>query len=93
MTQIRAFSKRLSIPVTGFRVNTHCHWQAEQTGPAPYQSAPVAFTMDVDIDSDASEFDKRRLLTAAQQGCFIEQSLKPGLVRHRLKVGENWVEV
>jgi hypothetical protein len=48
--------------------------------------------MDVDIESDASEADKRRLLAAAQKGCFVEQSLKPGLVRHRLKIGERWVD-
>src|SRR6516225_2641284 len=92
MTQIRAFSKRLGIPVDGFTVKTRCHWQAQQNGNAPYESAPVAFTMDVDIESDASEADKRRLLAAAQKGCFVEQSLKPGLVRHRLKIGERWVD-
>jgi len=31
-------------------------------------------------------------LAAAQKGCFVEQSLKPGLVRHRLKIGERWVD-
>lgn len=93
MTQIRAFSKRLGIPVGGFRVKTRCHWQAEQIGNAPYRGAPVAFTMDVDIQGDASESDKRRLLAAAQQGCFVEQSLKPGIVQHRLKIGEHWVAV
>jgi uncharacterized OsmC-like protein len=92
MTQIRAFSKRLGIPVDGFTVKTRCHWQAQQNGNAPYESAPVAFTMDVDIESEASEADKRRLLAAAQKGCFVEQSLKAGLVRHRLKIGERWVD-
>jgi uncharacterized OsmC-like protein len=92
MTQIRAFSRRLDIPVDGFSVKTRCHWQAQQRGNAPYESAPVAFTMDVNIESDASEPDKRRLLAAAQKGCFVEQSLKPGLVRHRLKIGERWVD-
>jgi hypothetical protein len=32
-------------------------------------------------------------LAAAQAGCFVEQSLKRGLVRHRLKLGESWIEV
>jgi uncharacterized OsmC-like protein len=93
MTQIRAFSKRLDIPVAGFSVKTRCHWRAEQLGNAPYESAPLAFGMDVDIEGDIPESDKRRLLAAAQNGCFVEQSLKPGLVRHRLKLGDNWVEV
>ena len=39
------------------------------------------------------ESDKRQLLAAARAGCFVEQSLKPGLVRHRLKLGESWTEV
>jgi uncharacterized OsmC-like protein len=72
MTQIRAFSKRLGIPVGRFSVNTRCHWQAQQSGNAPYVSAPIAFTMDVDIEGDASEADKRRLLAAAQEGCFVD---------------------
>ena len=93
MTQIRAFSKRLDIPVEGFSVNTRCHWEARQTGNQPYESAPIAFTMDVTIDGLASESDKRRLIAAAQKGCFVEQSLKPGLVKHRLRIGEQWVEV
>lgn len=92
MSQIRAFSKRLNIPVGEFSVKTRCHWQAQQTGNAPYESAPVSFLMDVDIPGDLSEADKRRLLAAAQRGCFVEQSLKPGLVKHRLKIGESWVE-
>jgi uncharacterized OsmC-like protein len=48
--------------------------------------------MDVDIEGEASEADKRRLLAAAEKGCFVEQSLKPGLVRHRLKIDGRWVE-
>jgi uncharacterized OsmC-like protein len=92
MTQIRAFSNRLGIPVAGFTVKTRCHWRAEQRGSAPYESAPIAFTMDVDIESEASEADKRRLLAAAQKRCFVEQSLRPGLVRHRLKIGERWID-
>lgn len=91
MTQLRAFSRRLGIPVTEITVNTRCHWEAAQTGTAPYESAPVAFTMDIDLGGDASDADKRRLIAAAEKGCFVEQSLKPGLVRHRLKVGGDWV--
>ena len=93
MTQIRAFAKRLNISVGSFSVNTRCHWQARQVGNAPYESEPVAFTMDVDIQGDVSEPDKRRLLAAAEKGCFVEQSLKPGLVKHRLRLGDRWVDV
>ena len=93
MTQIRAFSKRLNINIDGFSVNTRCHWEAKQSGSAPYQSAPIEFTMDIDIRGGATESDKRRLIAAAEKGCFVEQSLKPGLVKHRLKVDDTWIDL
>jgi len=93
MTQLRAFSRRLNVPVAEFTVNTRCHWEARQVGNAPYESAPIAFTMDIDLGGDASEADKRRVIAAAEKGCFVETALKPGIVKHRLKVGDNWVEV
>jgi len=90
MTQIRAFSRRLGIPISGFSVKTRCHWRARQVGDAPYESEPLGFTMDVDIEGNMPESDKRRLFSAAQRGCFVEQSLKPGLVQHRLKIDGQW---
>ena len=93
MTQLRAFSKRLGVAIGTVRVKTRCHWQGEQRGGAPYESTPIAFTMDIDLGSDAPESDQRRLVAAAQKGCFVEQSLKPGLVTHRLKIGERWIAV
>lgn len=93
MTQIRAFAKRLNIPIRGVTIKTRCHWEARQRGNSPYESAPIAFTMDVDIVSFASDPEKRRLLIAAQKGCFVEQSLKPGIVKHRLKLSDGWTEL
>jgi uncharacterized OsmC-like protein len=93
MTQIRAFSRRLNIHVGRYSVNTRCHWEARQIGKAPYESAPIQFTMDIDIEGDVDEPAKRRLIAAAQKGCFVEQSLKPGLVKHRLKIGQAWVDL
>jgi hypothetical protein len=49
--------------------------------------------MDVDLGGGASRADKQRLIDAAAKGCFVEQSLKPGIVKHRLKVGDDWVAV
>jgi uncharacterized OsmC-like protein len=92
MTQIRAFSKRLKVPIESFTVKTRCHWQAHQSGNEPYVSAPVAFTVDVDMQGDVSDANKLRVLAAAEMGCFIEQSLKPGLVKHRLKSGDAWID-
>jgi uncharacterized OsmC-like protein len=93
MVQLRAFARRLKIEVGEIHVNTRCHWEREQRGGAPYVSAPVAFTIDIDLGSGVTEPDQRRLLAAAEKGCFIEASLRPGIMRHRLKIGEQWVEV
>jgi uncharacterized OsmC-like protein len=92
MTQLRAFSRRLNIEAGEIAINTRCHWEALQQGDEPYESAPISFTMEVEIGGDATEADKRRLLLAAQKGCFVEQSLKPGLIKHRLKIGGRWVD-
>jgi uncharacterized OsmC-like protein len=93
MVQLRAFARRLRIEVRDIAVNTRCHWERVQHGSAPYVSAPVAFTMDIELGPEVPEADQRRLLAAAEKGCFIEASLKPGIVRHRLKIGGQWVEV
>ena len=91
MTQIRAFSKRLKIPIGAVQVSAKMHWQAHQEGSAPYVTAPVGFSLDIDLDSEASAADQHRLIEAAKQGCFIEQTLKQGLnVGHRLKIDEQW---
>lgn len=94
MTQIRAFSKRLKIPIRDVELKARLHWAGEQEGNAPYVTAPVAFDLDVDIDSDATPADLEHLLACAKKGCFIEQTLAQGLVvGHRLKIGEEWREV
>ena len=46
------------------------------------------------MDSDASLEDQTRLLEAAKKGCFIEATLaNPIPVNHRIKQGEDFVEV
>ncbi len=94
MTQIRAFAKRLKIELTGLEVGARLHWKGEQMGNDPYVTAPVAFSLDGEVDSSASEDDLRRLIAAAKKGCFIEQTLAEGIVvGHRLKLGGEWHEV
>ena len=93
MVQLRAFARRLRIEVKDIAVNARCHWERRQLGSAPYVSAPVAFILDIELGPEVPEADQRRLLAAAEQGCFIEASLKPGVVRHRLKLDGRWVEV
>ncbi len=91
MTQIRAFSGRLGIPVGHVTVNATLHWEGKQSGLEPYVTAPIGFGLDVDLDSPASADDQRRLLDAAKAGCFIEQTLKQGIdVDHRLRIGDGW---
>lgn len=93
MTQIRAFAKRLKIDIRGVEVKARLHWEGVQDGAEPYVTAPVGFDLDVDLDTDASAADQGRLLVAAKQGCFIEQTLAKGLqVGHRLKIGDTWHE-
>ena len=53
MTQIRAFAKRLRIPIRGVEIKTRLHWEGEQIGREPYVGQPIAFHLDVDIDTDA----------------------------------------
>ena len=93
MTQLRAFSKRLGIPLSDVEVRARLHWQGEQEGDQPYVTNPVGFSLDVDLDTEASPEDQHRLLAAAKKGCFIEQTLARGLiVDHRLRIGEDWQE-
>jgi uncharacterized OsmC-like protein len=92
MTQIRAFAKRLKIDLRGVEVNARLHWKGEQEGNEPYVTHPVAFTLDVEMDSDASADQQRKLLDAAKKGCFLEQSLAEGvIVGHRLKIDNEWL--
>lgn len=91
MTQIRAFAKRLDIALEDVTVNARLHWRGEQQGNAPYVTAPVAFDLDVEIDSDASPAQLEDLLQHAKRGCFIEQTLATGIVvGHRLRIGDDW---
>lgn len=93
MTQIRAFAKRLRIPLDGVKVAARLHWRGEQVGRDPYVTAPVGFSLDIDLDTTASVDDQLRLIAAAKKGCFIEQTLaQSNSVDHRLKVGDDWID-
>ncbi len=91
MTQIRAFAKRLKLEIDHVEVKARLHWQGEQVGMEPYVTAPVGFSLDVDIKSAATDKELKHLLQCAKKGCFIEQTLAQGLiVEHRLKIDGNW---
>ena len=90
MTQIRAFSKRLNIPINGVVVNGRYRWVGRQIGREPYVGSPGGFSFDIDVDSDASIEDLVRLIEAAKKGCFIDQTMAvANNVGHRLKVGSD----
>jgi uncharacterized OsmC-like protein len=94
MTQIRAFAKRLDVPINGVVVTGHYRWTGRQVGREPYVGSPGGFSFDIDLDSDASTEDQVRLIEAAKKGCFIDQTLSVvNNVGHRLKVGDGWVDV
>jgi uncharacterized OsmC-like protein len=94
MTQIRAFSKRLKVPIGKVTVKCRMHWRGEQVGREPYTTGPVGFDLDIDFDSPASAEDQLRLLEASKKGCFIETTLMQGLeVGHRLQIDGDWIDV
>lgn len=92
MTQIRAFAKRLRVPIGQPTIKAHIEWQARVEGRNPYTSLPVAFGLDIDLDTDAPFAEQQRLLDAATKGCFVEATLaNPIPVKHRLKIGEEYL--
>ena len=95
MTQVRAFSKRLKILVDDVRIGLKCHWKGEMQPDKTYHGLPVGFDVDVEIDSPASFEDQKRLIDAAQMGCFIEGTMREGgKVTHRIKDDSgSWVEM
>lgn len=93
MTQIRAFAKRVRVPVGDVKVSADIKWEGRQTGRAPYTAHPIHFRLDIDLDTDASLDDQRRVLSAAELGCFVEATLaNPVPVEHRLRDGESWID-
>ena len=91
MAQLRAFSKRLRVPTGEMTVKAHIEWEARVEGRNPYTSRPVAFRLDIDLDSDAPFAEQQRLLDAATKGCFVEATLaNPIPVNHRLMIDGDW---
>ena len=94
MTQMRAFAKRLRVPIDGVEINARLHWEAEQIGREPYVGAPVGFHLDIEVDSAASTEDVMRVISAARKGCFVETTLeRTNEITHRLKVDDEWVDI
>jgi uncharacterized OsmC-like protein len=93
MTQIRAFAKRLEVPLNDLSVDARIEWDWEAKGRV-YETAPKSFELDIDIDSPASRERVIELIETAKKGCFIEQTLgQKNSIRHRMKTADGWVEV
>ena len=93
MTQIKAFGKKLKIEVNEIEIYASMEWQGEVLDEGPYKASCDGYNLDIDIISEEPIERKKKLLEAAINGCFIEASLKPGIVKHRLKDKENWVSI
>ena len=92
MTQIRAFAKRLDVPLDGLTVETRVEWDWQATG-RTYETAPKSFAVDVMIDSGAPLERQRELVAVAKKGCFIGQTLgQANNLRHRLRHGDGWID-
>ena len=93
MTQIKAFGKKLKIEVNEIEIDASMEWQGEVLEEGPYKASCDGYNLDIDIISKEPIERKKKLLEAAINGCFIEASLKPGIVKHRLKDKENWLSI
>ena len=68
-------------------------WNGNITDEGPYLAECKGYNLDIDIISNETLDRKKKLFNAAIKCCFIEASLKPGLVKHRLKNKDNWISV
>ena len=93
MTQIKAFGKKLKIEVNEIEIDASMEWQGEVLEEGPYKASCDGYNLDIDIISKEPIERKKKLLEAAINGCFIEASLKPGIVKHRLKDKESWLSI
>ena len=84
MTQIRAFSRRLEVPVEDLRVETRAVWDWRKEGRV-YETAPRSFEIDIHVDGPEPVERIVELIEAATKGCFLEQTLgRANVIRHAL---------
>jgi len=92
MTQMRAFAKKLGVPIDDLTVETRVEWQWTPTG-RTYETAPKRFEIDVILASSAERAAVLDLIETAKKGCFIEQTLgRANTVRHRLKTPDGFID-
>ena len=94
MTNIRMMAAHFEVPIEELRVAARAEWERRVTPGAPHRAATRGFLLDIEIDSDAEDATVLRLVEAARDGCFVEDSLTEAVqVSHRLKLGYGWQEL
>jgi uncharacterized OsmC-like protein len=94
-TQIRAFAKRMDIQVTSVEISGTSRWVALTAGARePYRSESRGIELRVTLSGDHSADEAHRLVDAAKEGCFVEQTIdQETKIEHLLAVEGRWVSV
>jgi uncharacterized OsmC-like protein len=93
MTQIRAFAKRMKLPVSNLTVDCEVIWSWKPVGRV-YETEPKGFRFDIDLETEVPISDQVALISAAKKGCFIEQTLgRSNQIHHRIKTPNGFVDV
>lgn len=93
MTQIRAFGKRMKVPVDDLSVDCEVIWRWTPVDRI-YETEPKGFHFDIHLESSAPLEQQVALIEAAKKGCFIEQTLgQKNEIRHRLKTSDGFHEI
>lgn len=93
-TQIRAFAKRLDIQVTSVDISGISRWVALTAGREPYRSESRGIELRITLSGDHSPEEARRLIDAAKEGCFVEQTVAQGArIEHLLASEDGWISV
>jgi uncharacterized OsmC-like protein len=90
MTQVRTFARQCGVKVTALNAGARFEWVGKRNGQDPYTAHYKAFTIDIDLETDASLEAQKRLIRAASKGCFAEQVMSVAPI-HRLRHNGEWV--
>ena len=81
MTQLRAFSRRLGVPIDDLTVETAIEWDWARAGRV-YETAPKSFAIDVAVDSSAPDEAGGRADPRRQAGLFHRTDPGSGQPHH-----------
>ncbi len=91
MTQLRASAKRLRITIGLPKIDARIEWKGDQVGNLPYVARGHEFRLDIDLQCETPLAEQKRVLEAATKSCVVEAILTVP-IRHRLRIGDKWVE-